>query len=135
VLLPRLNDGAGSEIAEMFGGGATGQFLETLTKAMSSAQQELIEDLRKVTAKIAEQATNLERRADAHANQVAGDFSKTMIKLREELSGNLEESVTKTRDYVGSLASGLQGLNNVLRELGEKQVIIQQVKKKGWFGG
>ena len=134
VLLPRLNDGAGSEISQMFGGGATGEFLEALTKALTNAQQELIDDLKKVTAKVAEQAANLDKRADAHAAQVAADFSRTMIKLREDLTGGVEEATAKTRDYVGSLASGLQGLNNVLRELGEKQVIIQQVKKKGWFG-
>lgn len=134
VLLPRLNDGAGSEISQMFGGGATGEFIEALTKAVTAAQQELIEDLKRVTAKIGEQAANLDKRADAHAQQVAADFSRTMIKLREDVTSGMEETMTKTRDYVGSLASGLQGLNNVLRELGEKQVIIQQVRKKGWFG-
>jgi len=56
-----------------------------------------------------------------------------MIKLREEMTSGVGDSLSKTRDYVGSLASGLQSLNTVLKELGQHQVIIQQVKKKGWF--
>lgn len=134
VLLPRLNDGAAEEVSNIFGSGATGEFLHALTKALTAAQTDLIEDLKKVTAKIGEQAANLDKRADAHANLVAGEFSRTMIKLREEVTTAVSESAAKTTDYVGSLASGLQGLNNVLKELGEKQVLIQQVKKKGWFG-
>jgi hypothetical protein len=134
VLLPRLNDGAADDVTKMMGDGSSGDFLKALTRALTAAQTDLIEDLKKVTAKISEQATNLDKRADSHAAQVAAEFSRTMIKLREEVTTAVAESSSKTTDYVGSLASGLQGLNNVLRELGEKQVVIQQVKKKGWFG-
>ncbi len=134
VLMPRLNDGAGSELAGMFGGGEMGAFVENLSKAITRAQQELIEDLKAVTAKIGEQATNLDKRADAHANLVATEFSKTMMKMREDVTGSITDSTTRASDYIRTLASGLQGLNNVLKELGEKQVLIQQVKKKSWFG-
>lgn len=134
VLMPRLNDGAGSELAGMFGGGEMGAFVENLSKAITRAQQELIEDLKAVTAKIGEQATNLDKRADAHANLVAIEFSKTMMKMREDVTGSITDSTTRASDYIRTLASGLQGLNNVLKELGEKQVLIQQVKKKSWFG-
>ena len=134
VLLPRLNDGAADDVNQMLGDGSSGDFLKALTKALTAAQTDLIDDLKKVTAKISEQAANLDKRADSHAAHVAGEFSRTMIKLREEMTTAVAESTAKTTDYVGSLASGLQGLNNVLKELGEKQVLIQQVKKKGWFG-
>jgi len=60
--------------------------------------------------------------------------AKTMIQLRETFAESVNESVTKSTDYLRTLSTGLQGLNTVLRELGEKQVLIQQVKKKGWFG-
>jgi biopolymer transport protein ExbB/TolQ len=133
VLIPRLNDGASADLSSKFGGGETGAFVEALVKALGSAQAELLSDLRSVTATIQEQAANLDKRADAHAVHIATDFSKTMIKLREDLTGTVSESVAKTTDYVRTLASALQGLNGVLKDLGEKQVLIQQVKKKGWF--
>lgn len=134
VLLPRLNDGAGSELSSMFGGGETGAFVENLAKALTAAQQEMLTDLRAVTEKIREQATNLDKRADSHAAQVAAEFSKSMAQMRETHNHNMSESVQKTTDYIRTLASGLQGLNSVLKELGEKQVVIQQVRKRGWFG-
>jgi biopolymer transport protein ExbB/TolQ len=134
ILLPRLNDGgsANQSLTSALGS-ETGAFVAALSKALAGAQQEFLSDLRRLTAKVEEQAANLDRRADAHATQVAADFSKTMIKLREEMTSGVGDSLSKTRDYVGSLASGLQSLNTVLKELGQHQVIIQQVKKKGWF--
>ena len=57
-----------------------------------------------------------------------------MMKMREDVTGSITDSTTRASDYIRTLASGLQGLNNVLKELGEKQVLIQQVKKKSWFG-
>ncbi len=133
VLLPRLTDGASEDLNSKFGGGETGAFVAALVKALGSAQAELLNDLKAVTESVKEQAANLDKRADAHAVQVATEFSKTMIKLREDLSETVNESVAKTTDYVRTLASALQGLNGVLKDLGEKQVIIQQVKKKGFF--
>ena len=134
VLIPRLNDGGGMDQSLVSAlGSETGAFIAALSQALAGAQQEFLNDLRQVTAKIDEQAMNLDRRADAHATLVATEFSKTMIKLREDVTGAISESAAKTTDYVRTLASALQGLNGVLKELGEKQVIIQQVKKKGWF--
>jgi flagellar motor component MotA len=134
VLLPRLNDGGGANnslVAAL--GSETGAFIAALSQALAGAQQEFLNDLRQVTAKIDEQAMNLDRRADAHSTLVATEFSKTMIKMREDVTGAITDSANKTTDYVRTLATALQGLNGVLKDLGEKQVLIQQVKKKGWF--
>ncbi|MBL9145674.1 MAG: MotA/TolQ/ExbB proton channel family protein [Verrucomicrobiaceae bacterium] len=134
VLLPRLNDGGGSNnslVAAL--GTETGAFIAALSQAMAGAQQEFLRDLRQLTAKIDEQAMNLDRRADAHATLVATEFTKTMIKLREDVTSGISDSANKTTDYIRTLATALQGLNGVLKDLGEKQVLIQQVKKKGWF--
>jgi hypothetical protein len=38
-----------------------------------------------------------------------------------------------TSQYISALETGIRGLNTVLKELGEKQIVVQQVKKKGWF--
>ena len=134
VLIPRLNDGGGANnslVAAL--GSETGAFIAALSQALAGAQQEFLNDLRQVTAKIDEQAMNLDRRADAHATLVATEFSKTMIKMREDVTSAISDSANKTTDYVRTLATALQGLNGVLKDLGEKQVLIQQVKKKGWF--
>lgn len=134
VLLPRLNDGAGSSNALTAAlGSETGAFIAALTQALAGAQKEFLIDLHKLTTKIEEQAVNLDKRADAHASQVASEFNRTMTQMRETINHNVGESVQKSTEYLRSLSSGLQSLNGVLKDLGEKQVLIQQVKKKGWF--
>lgn len=134
VLLPRLNDGGGGNPLAAAIGGEAGAFVEALASAMNKAQEEFLKDLRAVSERISEQAQNLDKRADAHANQVAAEFSKNMTVMRESVTGNMNDMLTRSSDYIRTLATGLQGLNNVLKELGEKQVLIQQVKRKGWFG-
>ena len=46
---------------------------------------------------------------------------------------SLKSTLESTNKTVGSLESSLRSLNTVLTDLGAKQVVIQQVKKKGWF--
>ena len=53
--------------------------------------------------------------------------------MREQMTKSVADNVEKSSDYLRSLSSGIQSLNGVLSQLGEKQVIIHQVKKKGWF--
>ena len=135
VLLPRLSDGAGANNAlTAVLGSETGAFIAALSQALAGAQQEFLADLRQLTQKIQEQAMNLDKRADAHANQVAAEFSRNMTVMRDQVVGNMNDTVTRTSEYIRTLASGLQGLNGLLKDLGDKQVLIQQVKRKGWFG-
>jgi flagellin-like hook-associated protein FlgL len=46
---------------------------------------------------------------------------------------SLKSTLESTNKTVVSLESSLRSLNTVLTDLGAKQVVIQQVKKKGWF--
>lgn len=55
-----------------------------------------------------------------------GDISSTAEK-------SLKASLDLTHSTISSLESGVRELNSVLEKLGAKQVIIQQVQKKGWF--
>jgi phosphoribosyl-dephospho-CoA transferase len=53
--------------------------------------------------------------------------------MREDFTTSVSDAVKQSSDYNRALASGIQSLNNVLKELGTQQIIIHQVKKKGWF--
>ncbi|SKB04319.1 MotA/TolQ/ExbB proton channel family protein [Prosthecobacter debontii] len=127
VLMPRLNDGGG------LAGGDTNGMMDVLVKAVANAQKEFLVDLNSLSAKIKEQADNLDKRATAHQERVDAEFAATLNRMREEFSNAVKDSVKTTTDYTRALATGIQGLNNVLTELGSKQVIVQQVQKKGWF--
>jgi biopolymer transport protein ExbB/TolQ len=127
ILLPRLNDGGS------IGGGDTGGMMDTLVKAVANAQKEFLIDLNTLSSKILEQAQNLDKRAWAHQERVDREFATALNVMREQMTKSMADSVEKTGDYMRAMASGIQSLNNVLAQLGEKQVIIHQVKKRGWF--
>ena len=61
------------------------------------------------------------------------DFATTLNRMREDVTNAVKDSVKTTSDYTRALATGIQSLNNLLSELGGKQILIHQVKKKGWF--
>ena len=127
VLLPRLHDGGG------IAGGDTGGMMDTLVKAVANAQKEFLVDLNALSAKITEQAQNLDKRAAAHQERVDREFATALNVMREQLTNSVTDSVKTTSEYMRAMSSGIQSLNNVLAQLGEKQIIIHQVKKKGWF--
>ena len=85
------------------------------------------------SAAMKEMAQSLENRAKEHQQKVQDEFHKSVEKLTEVSSKAIAENVKATGAYFNVLQEGLGGLNKVLKDLGEKQVVIQQ-KKKGWFG-
>ena len=127
VLLPRLNDGGS------IAGGDTKGVMEVLVKAVASSQKEFLTDLNALSARIKEQAENLDKRAAAHQERVNTEFAHAMIRMREDFTAAVTDAVKQSTDYNRALASGIQSLNDVLKDLGSKQILIQQVKKKGWF--
>ncbi len=128
VLLPRLNDGAGA------GGGDIGAIADAVIKGLSSTQKEFLTDLNVLSKRMNEYATNLDKRSDAFQATVTKEFVGNMTTMRTEVEGALRDSMKMTSQYIAALETGIRGLNTVLKELGQNQVIIQQApKKKGWF--
>ncbi len=127
VLLPRLNDGGG------IAGGDTAGLMDTLVKAVANAQKDFLKDLNILSAKMNDYAMNLDRRIEAHQERVQKEFTEAVLRMREDMTTAVKDSVKTTTEYTRALASGIQSLNDVLKDLGSKQVIIHQVKKKGWF--
>jgi phosphoribosyl-dephospho-CoA transferase len=107
--------------------------MEVLVKAVANSQKEFLTDLNALSARIKEQAENLDKRAAAHQERVNAEFSHAMIRMREDFTAAVTDAVKQSTDYNRALASGIQSLNDVLKDLGSKQILIQQVKKKGWF--
>ncbi len=127
VLLPRLNDGAGA------GGGDMGAIGDSVVKAITGAQQQFLGNLNDLSGRLLEYTDNLDRRIEIQQQAAITQFVTNMQAMRSEVEQTLNESIKLTNQYLGALGSGIEGLNGVLEQLGEKQVVIQQVKKKGWF--
>jgi biopolymer transport protein ExbB/TolQ len=127
VLLPRLNDGAGA------GAGDTAAIADSVIKGLSSAQKEFLTDLNELSKRMNDYATNLDKRSDAFQATVTKEFVTNMTTMRGEVEGALRDSMKMTSQYISALETGIRGLNTVLKELGGQQIVVQQVKRKGWF--
>jgi len=127
-LLTRLNDGAG-----VAGGDNVGA-LDSIGTAIAGAQKEFLHDLNELSKMVKSNAEGLERRADEHQKKVEADFSERLEALQKDASRSVDESTKTVTKYLTGLDTGIRRLNDVLESLGEKQVVVQQVKKKGWFG-
>jgi biopolymer transport protein ExbB/TolQ len=127
ILLTRLNDGGSA------GGGNHDAPPQEWMEQILLRQGEFLEALVGHSTAMKEMAQSLEERSRDHQQKVQDEFRKSVEKLTEVSAKAITENVKATGAYFNSLQEGLGGLNKVLKDLGEKQVIIQQ-KKKGWFG-
>lgn len=127
VLLPRLNDGSGAA------GGDMGAIGDSVVKAITNAQEKFLTNLNDLSGRMLEYTDNLDRRIEIQQQAALTQFVTNMQAMRDQVEQTLTESIKLTNQYLGNLGSGIDGLNGVLEKLGEKQVVIQQVKKKGWF--
>lgn len=127
VLLPRLNDGSGP------GGGDMAAIGDSVVKAITHAQQEFLTNLNELSGRLLEYTDNLDRRTNEHQQFVVQEFVNNMTTMRSEVEMSLNDAMKSTSQYLSGVETGLRGLNDVLEKLGEKQVVVQQVKKKGWF--
>lgn len=130
VLLPRLNDGGAGSASIA---GDAGNLVDAMIKGLAGSQKEFLTDLNALSAKIKDYADNLDKRAAAHQEHVDAQFGQAVNRMREDFTNAITDAVRQSTEYNRALASGIQGLNNVLKELGTKQILIHQVKKKGWF--
>jgi len=127
-LLGRLDDGAGMASGDMVGAA------DSIARAVTSSQKEFLKDLNELSKLLKANAELIESRAASHQQKVEEEFTGTMKKLREETGHSIGSAVEKSTQYLTALETGIRRLNEVLGELGSKQVVIQQVKKRGLFG-
>ena len=86
-----------------------------------------------------QQQENAEQLRDIDA--IAAALQKMLVQLtqkteavHQQAAGSMSQSAKSLQNYCTALREGLEGLNKVLAELGEKQVTVQQPPRRGWFG-
>jgi biopolymer transport protein ExbB/TolQ len=64
-------------------------------------------------------------------------FNKSLLVISQQQitrsDKSLEETQAMASKHLAGLESGINSLNNILKDLGGKQVVINVTKKKGWF--
>ncbi len=120
-LLRRLNDGR--EGGAERGGGQQG---------LSMDEQRLKNVLE--VALGSKELASYQQQCATHMQQM-----KEQVQQMTEANGQIQRMLGNVGSDLQSQFDGLNhslsSLNDVLGQLGEKQVVVQQVKKSGWFGG
>ncbi len=135
-LLRRLNDGGAGSNA-----GSDSGLLKAIGEAMAVNQKDMLKKFSNIQDGMSSSLDNQQK----YFKEVAGAIDTQLdaigkraetyeSKLDKEFFGTLERvekgSIKAIENNVKPLAEGIQNLNQVLKELNGKQVVIQ---KKGWF--
>jgi len=71
---------------------------------------------------------------------MAASFLKTMTGLAQQTeavhrqaAGAMSQSAESLEGYCTALSAGITGLNEVLGDLGEKQVVVHTQRRRRWF--
>jgi hypothetical protein len=115
---------------------------------LSEMQQAQTQQLTQAAATIDGSVRNVEQRADEHLGRLEANLGQTLEQTRQALADltaqteaahrsvtdSTRESAEATQRWMEGLQKGVEGLNQVLGELGEKQVVIrtEAAPRRGW---
>ncbi len=75
----------------------------------------------------------LQQAAKTTQEEAFKQFGEKLGSMTKAVEASVTSSMQQAGQVIGGLESGIRSLSTVLEQLGAKQVIIQQVKKRGWF--
>jgi hypothetical protein len=126
-----------------------GRLTDQVSKGWDNVNNRIEQQQQKHVATLHKQQLDQQGRLQAQLDQMANAADKIQTSLTdlaaqtEAIQSQVSDTYTKTgeslENHLTGVESGLNSLSNVLTQLGEQQVVIQQVqqepKKAGWFGG
>ncbi len=129
-------EGIGSTMSQqvMKSWGKIDDKIRTQQESQLEKVQEVIDKLTAEHQSVVEQMETVEQKM----SELQSAHTENLEKINGDASGMTEAADNLSQSFSG-VQQGLNGLNSVLSDLGEKQVLIQQVEapRKGWgfFGG
>jgi len=153
-LLKRLSDGAGGDGRPLDPAAGLRQAIDAALAGHHAELQAWNQKLESIGSQITTQVVRgwgainkeLQRQQKENVDQIkdfdaiVAQFQRTLANLAEktavvhrQAAGSMTSSAEALGGYCSGLQQGLTGLNAVLAELGEKQVVVQQVPRRGWF--
>jgi len=116
------------------------QKLEAVTSGLDSAVNASAKITEQAVSTFGEHIQSLKAGATDHQDAMkradeasAKQFADKIAAVSGGIEASLKASLDTTNSTLASLETRLRSLNTVLEQIGEKQVVVQEVKKKGWF--
>jgi biopolymer transport protein ExbB/TolQ len=105
------------------------QFGTQLDTMATEVQKTLSEAVRSIGA----DSNAVQQATKATQEEALKQFGEKLGSMTKAVETTVASSVQQAGQVIGGLESGIRSLSGVLEQLGTKQVIVQQVKKRGWF--
>jgi flagellar motor component MotA len=130
-LLPRLTDAAGGRSGSVEQ--SPQEFAESLAASLAQQQEQFLHSLQETSDALRAMFDGLAQQASSYQQKIADSLNNATSEVAKRASQSVEQSVQFSNKYFAALESGVKSLNDTLKALGEKQIVIQQVRKKGLF--
>jgi biopolymer transport protein ExbB/TolQ len=127
VLLPRLKDTTAALTID------SSTVANALALAIAGSQEKFIVQLNQLAQQMGGYAAEMEKRMATFQETVTEEIVTRNAEMREQSQLALNGSLEQVSRYIGGLEAGIGGLNKVLKELGERQVVVQAPPRRRWF--
>lgn len=119
--------------------GVVAQSMETSISASAQATERAVAGFGQYIGGLQSVTQQYQQALQGAQQQAMTQFSEQIGAVAANVQASLMGVVQSTQQTVAGLDAGIRSLNAVLSQLGQQQVVIQQVpledaKKKGWFG-
>lgn len=134
-LMPRLNDGGGHGTTpnpEALENPAS--YMEGVVQQMAENQQQFLASLTTTSETLKFLIEGIGQQTIEQQKKVSESLGAASAEVAKRASQSVEQSVQFASKYFAAMEAGITSLNAVLKDLGEKQIVIQQVKRRGLFG-
>lgn len=131
-LLKRLDDGSGG-LGEIKTEGDVVRAMATVVGQMGELHREQVEQVRQTGEALREQLAAMGERAQEHGAAVDAHLGQALELMRQGIGERAAESIRQTEGtmagHLGALAEGVRRLNDALRDLGERRIVVRQLRR------
>ena len=123
--------------------GVVAQSMETSIASSAQATERAVAGFGQYIGGLQAATQQYQQSLQGAQQQALAQFSDQVGAVASNVQGSLMAVVQATQQSISGLDAGIRSLNAVLAQLGQQQVVIQQIapqvstedaKKKGWFG-
>ena len=123
--------------------GVVAQSMETSIASSAQATERAVAGFGQYIGGLQAATQQYQQALQGAQQQALAQFSDQVGAVASNVQGSLMAVVQATQQSISGLDAGIRSLNAVLAQLGQQQVVIQQIapqvstedaKKKGWFG-
>jgi flagellar motor component MotA len=130
-LLPKLNDSrdvAGDLLIEQ------ANSIPDLVASLARAHETFLVNLNESTRQLRDSGAAMKERLDTHQKTVEESFTESVRRLNETSAEVFNRSSTELSKTFERIATGIDLINDALRDLGQNKIPDEAKRKKGFFG-